>query len=222
MSASIITIDGPSGVGKGTLAQQLAQFLGFHFLDSGALYRLTAVNALRLSLDPEIADQAAQAVVADLAVEFKADRVFLHGKDVSETIRTLSIGRAASKVAAHPAVRNKLSHFIQSFVREPGIVADGRDMGTVVFEKADLKIFLMASPEIRAKRRYKQLSEQGKDVNIMKVFSELDERDKRDRDRDLAPLEPAKDAVLIDTDNLDEQQVFEKVKTQVALCGVLP
>ncbi len=221
MNAKIITIDGPSGVGKGTLAQQLADSFGFHLLDSGALYRLAAVNASRLSLNHESPEEAAQAV-DDLDVAFVKGRVLLHGVDVSTEIRSLATGQLASKIAVHPIVREKLFDFMQDFVRAPGIVADGRDMGTVVFPQADLKIFLTASPEVRAKRRYKQLSEQGKDVNLGTVFSELAERDKRDRSREAAPLEPAQDAVTLDTGELDVPQVVEKVKTLIALRGIAP
>lgn len=221
MSAKIITIDGPSGVGKGTIAGLLAEKYGFHLLDSGALYRVAAVNAKRLGLDHDNAEHAAKAV-ADLDVSFRQGKTYLHGDDVSGEIRTLATGQLASKIAVHPVVREKLFEFMQAFVRSPGIVADGRDMGTVVFPDADLKLFLTASPEVRAKRRYKQLSDKGKDVNLDAVFSELAERDKRDRSREAAPLEPAKDAVAIDTGELDVSQVFEKVKTLVALRGIMP
>ncbi len=221
MSAKIITIDGPSGVGKGTMAQMVADTFGFHMLDSGALYRVAAVNAERLGLNPEIEVEAAQAV-EDLQVEFRQGAVFLHGEDVSKAIRTLEAGQAASKIAVHPVVRDKLFIFMQSFVKPPGIVADGRDMGTIVFPQADLKLFLTASCEERAKRRYKQLRDNGKDVNLDDVFSEIAERDRRDKDRATAPLEPAKDAIVIDTGNLDVSAVFEKIQTLAALRGVLP
>lgn len=221
MIAKVITIDGPSGVGKGTMAQMVADTFGFHMLDSGALYRVAAVNALRLNLDPSVAEDAEKAVT-DLVVDFRQGRVFLHGDDVSETIRTLATGQAASKIAVHPVVRDKLFVFMQAFVKSPGIVADGRDMGTVVFPQADLKLFLTASSEERAKRRYKQLRDNGKDVNLDAVFSELAERDRRDRDRETAPLAPAKDAVVIDTGNLEVSEVFEKIRELAARCGILP
>lgn len=221
MTEKIITIDGPSGVGKGTLAEKLADYLGFHLLDSGALYRVAAVNAKRLSLNPDNVGEAAKAV-EDLAVEFCQGKVLLHGDDVSQEIRTLATGQLASKIAVHPVVREKLFDFMQAFVRAPGIIADGRDMGTVVFAEADLKLFLTASAEVRAKRRYKQLKDNGKDVNLSAVFSELAERDRRDRSRQTAPLEPATDAVVIDSGELDVLQVFEKAKTLAALRGIVP
>lgn len=221
MTAKIITIDGPSGVGKGTLAAKLADYLGYHLLDSGALYRLSAVNAKRLGLNPENASDAAKAV-DDLSVDFKQGKVFLHNEDVSQAIRTQETGQLASKIAVHPVVRDKLFAFMQDFVRTPGIIADGRDMGTVVFTNADLKLFLTASAEVRAKRRYKQLKDNGKDVILDDVFLELQERDKRDTSRTTAPLEPAKDAVVIDSGELDVLQVFEKAKTLAALRGIVP
>lgn len=217
----IITIDGPSGVGKGTTAQMIADYLGYHLLDSGALYRVAAVNAQRLGLEPHNADEAAQAV-ADLSVDFSHGKVLLHGQDVSAVIRSLATGQLASKIAVHPVVRDKLFVFMQNFVREPGIVADGRDMGTVVFPAAHLKLFLTASAEVRAKRRYKQLKDNGKDVTLGTVFSELAERDRRDKDRATAPLEPAQDAVVIDTGALGVLQVFEKVKKLAEKNGIVP
>lgn len=221
MTAKIITIDGPSGVGKGTIAGLLAEQYGFHLLDSGALYRVAAVNALRLGLNHDHADDAEKAV-ADLEVEFKNGKVYLHGDDVSDEIRTLATGQLASKIAVHTVVRDKLFDFMHSFARPPGIVADGRDMGTVVFTHADLKLFLTASAEVRAERRYKQLSDNGKDVTLSGVFSELAERDRRDRDRANAPLEPAKDAVVIDTGTLDVSQVFERVQKLAIQHGLIP
>lgn len=220
MTAKIITIDGPSGVGKGTIAALLAEQYGFHLLDSGALYRVAAVNAKRLGLDHDNADDAAKAV-SDLDVEFKNGKTYLHGDDVSAEIRTLATGQLASKIAVHPVVRDKLFDFMQAFVRAPGIIADGRDMGTVVFPRADLKLFLTASGEVRAERRYKQLKENGKDVTLDAVFSELAERDRRDRDRATAPLEPAKDATVIDTGTLDISQVFENVQQLVIARGLI-
>lgn len=221
MTAKIITIDGPSGVGKGTIAKLIGDTYKFHLLDSGALYRIVGVNAERLGLDLDDADEAAKAVM-DMQVEFKNNKTYLHGEDVSKSIRTLAAGQLASRVAVHPVVRDKLFEFMQAFVRTPGIVADGRDMGTVVFPQADLKLFLTASAEVRAKRRHKQLSDNGKDVNLTAVFSELEERDRRDRDRATAPLEPAKDAVVIDTGNLDISQVFETVQNLVIKHGISP
>lgn len=219
-SAKIITIDGPSGVGKGTIAGLLAEQYNFHLLDSGALYRVAAINALRRGLNHDNADDAAKAV-ADLDVEFKHGKTYLYGNDVSTEIRTLATGQLASKIAVHPVIRAKLFDFMQAFVRMPGIVADGRDMGTVVFPNADAKLFLTASAEIRAKRRYKQLRGNGKDVTLDAVFSELSQRDSRDRDRATAPLEPAKDAVVIDTGTLTITKVFAQVQQLLAQHGIV-
>ncbi len=221
MSGKIITIDGPGGVGKGTIAQKIADCYGYHLLDSGALYRLTALNAQRLGLDPDNPDAAVKAV-EDLSVTFAGDKFYLHDDDVSAAIRTLACGQAASKIAIHSPVRDKLVDFMHDFVRPPGIVADGRDMGTVVFIDADIKLFLTASAEIRAKRRYKQLKDNGKDVTLETVFSELAERDRRDKHRTTAPLEPAKDAVVIDTGHLDVSDVFAAVQKLLAQHGILP
>ncbi|MGY0398847.1 MAG: (d)CMP kinase [Ostreibacterium sp.] len=221
MAAKIITIDGPSGVGKGTIAAMLADTFAFHLLDSGALYRVTAVNALRLGLDLDDAAQMGKAA-SNLVIDFVKGRVFLQGEDISERIRTLVTGQAASRIAIHAVVREKLFEFMQGFVRAPGIVADGRDMGTVVFPEADVKLFLTASAEVRAKRRYKQLKGNDKSVTLNAVFSELAERDERDKNRENAPLEPAKDAVVIDTGQLGVSQVFEKVQTLVVLHGIMP
>ncbi len=216
---TIITIDGPSGVGKGTIAGLLAEKYGFHLLDSGALYRLAAVNAVRLGLNPEEAEDAEKTVL-DLDVRFDGGKVYLHGEDVSIAIRTEETGINASKIAVHPVVRDQLFTFMQNFVRAPGIVADGRDMGTVVFPHADLKLFLDASTEVRAERRYKQLMDNGKDAILSDVLSDLAERDKRDRQRATAPLEPAKDAVQIDTGTMEISQVFETVQKLVEERGL--
>lgn len=221
MPAKIITIDGPSGVGKGTVAEKIAAVYGYHLLDSGALYRAAAVNAKRLSLDVQDALQAVQAV-EDMQVEFASGKVFLHSEDVSRDIRSLATGQLASKIAVHPQVRKKLFAFMHAFVKPPGIVADGRDMGTVVFADADVKLFLTATAEVRAKRRYKQLKDNGKDVTLDTVFSELAERDRRDTNRATAPLEPAKEAVVIDTGEMDVPTVFARVQELLAQRGIVP
>lgn len=220
-SPVIITIDGPSGVGKGTLCLSLAEYLGFHILDSGALYRLTALNAVNNHLNPADPQQASEAVNS-LDIAFKGGKAFLHQQDVTESIREEPISQAASKIAVHQTVRDALFDFMQDFVKSPGIVADGRDMGTVVFPNADLKFFLTARTEIRAKRRYKQLKDNGKDVNLDAVFSELSERDRRDSARNVAPLQPAKDAVIIDTGDVDVEQVLQNVIGLARQRGILP
>lgn len=219
--AKIITIDGPSAVGKGTMAKRLASDLGYHLLDSGALYRLVAVNALQQRLDPNIASDAEKAV-QNLHVEFDDDKVYLNGTDVTTKIREENVSKAASQIAVHASVRRALFAFMQAFVKLPGIVADGRDMGTVVFPHADVKLFLTAVTAVRAERRYKQLSKHAKNVTLDAVFSELVDRDARDSTRDEAPLIPAEDAVVIDTSVDTEAQVYEKIMQTVRLGGILP
>lgn len=213
--APVVTVDGPSGSGKGTVARRLAETLGWHFLDSGALYRLTAVSALKKHVDLE--DESALAELArSLDVEFGTneeggERILLEGEDVTREIRTEKTGNAASKVAARNAVRDALLERQRDFRQAPGLVADGRDMGTVVFPRADLKIFLTASAEERARRRYKQLKEQGAGVNLEDLISDIRERDQRDAQRAVSPLVPAPDAVEIDSSRLSADQVFEQV-----------
>lgn len=206
----IVCIDGPSGSGKGTIAALLAERLGWHVLDSGALYRLTGLAASRAGID--LADEAAVAAVADgLEVAFEGGHVRLAGEDVSTEIRTETAGNNASKVAALPAVRSALLAWQRRQARPPGLVADGRDMGSVVFPEADLKIFLDASPAERAKRRYNQLIEKGLTANLPSLVAELEERDKRDRERTVAPLAPAPGAELIDSTGLSIDQVLTQV-----------
>lgn len=216
MSAPIpvITVDGPSGVGKGTLCQWLASRLGFHLLDSGALYRLTALAALRRNLALEDEVQVA-AVAAGLEVEFLAGtkgspRIFLEGVEVSVDLRSETCGNAASRVAALPAVRAALLQRQRDFRRSPGLIADGRDMGTVVFPDAELKLFLTASAEERARRRHQQLSEQGMNANLKILASEIAERDARDRQRAAAPLRPAADAEMLDTTHSSIAEVCDR------------
>lgn len=209
----VITVDGPSGVGKGTLCQWLASRLGFHLLDSGALYRLTALAALRRNLALE--DESRVAVVAaGLEVEFLAGtegspRIVLEGVEVGAELRSETCGNAASRVAALPAVRAALLQRQRDFRRSPGLIADGRDMGTVVFPDAELKLFLIASAEERARRRHKQLSEQGMNANLKILASEIAERDARDRQRTAAPLRPAADAEMFDTTHSSIAEVCE-------------
>lgn len=209
----VIAVDGPSGVGKGTLCQWLASRLGWHLLDSGALYRLTALAALRrvIALEDEARIAAvAEQLDADFLVDVDADggaRVILEGVEVGAELRGEACGDAASRVAALPAVRVALLRRQQYFRRPPGLIADGRDMGTVVFPDAQLKIFLTASSEERAKRRYNQLREKGLDANLMSLANEIDARDRRDMHRAIAPLKPAVDAEILDTTLLSVSEV---------------
>ena len=224
--APVIAVDGPSGVGKGTLCQWLAARLGWSLLDSGALYRLTALAALRRNLSLE--DEVRLAVVAaGLDVEFQAcpagaPRIVLDGVEVGVELRSESCGDAASRVAALPAVRAALLHRQRDFRRAPGLVADGRDMGTVVFPDAELKLFLTASSEERARRRYKQLRENGLNVNLKNLVEEIDARDRRDAQRAVAPLEPAPDAEILDTTRMSIEDVCDWALTRAAERFVVP
>lgn len=211
----VITIDGPSGVGKGTISHLLAKKLGWHFLDSGALYRLTALAAIRhgVALDDE---PGVAAIARELDVTFRATeagevKVFLENQDVSNDIRTETAGNNASRVAVLPAVREALLQRQRDFAQAPGLVADGRDMGTTVFPGASRKIFLTASAQVRAKRRYKQLKEKGFDANLDSLIEEIEQRDERDRSRSTSPLRPAEDAVCIDTSDKSIDEVFAQV-----------
>jgi cytidylate kinase len=212
----VITIDGASGTGKGVVMQWVAKELGWNLLDSGALYRVLALAAQKhhISLDDETAleHQALHLDVQFIDSEAgESPEILLEDQDVTETIRTESIGNAASKIGALPAVRTALLDRQRSFRIEPGLVTDGRDMGTIVFPDANLKIFLTASPEERAFRRHKQLKERGIHVNLSDLVNELSERDKRDRERVVAPLKPAEDAICIDTDKLTIEEVVARI-----------
>lgn len=198
VAAPVIAIDGPSASGKGTVAQRVARALDFHFLDSGALYRLTALAVFRsgVALDDEA---AVAAVAAALPAEFAGERILLSGEDVTEAIRAEDVGVGASKVAAMPAVRDALLDRQRAYRRFPGLVADGRDMGSVVFPDAAVKVFLTASAAARAERRYKQLIEKGMPANMRTLLQDLQERDARDASRAVAPLKQYADAALVDT-----------------------
>ncbi|MDZ4261365.1 MAG: (d)CMP kinase [Pseudomonadota bacterium] len=213
----VITIDGPSGSGKGTISRLLANELGWHFLDSGALYRLVALAARHhtISFDDE---NALQTLAAHLDVEFVSDdtgqetRTLLEGEEVSNAIRSEESGNDASKVAVIQSVRDALLARQRAFCQPPGLVADGRDMGTVIFPDAKLKVFLDASLEERTSRRHKQLKEKGIDASIDSLFDELAERDRRDRSRAVSPLKPAADAVIIDSSALGIQEVLSQIR----------
>ena len=210
----VIAIDGPGGSGKGTITARLANHLGWHFLDSGALYRLTALAVTKKQLSLENEDALGE-VAANLDIRFETGedgvRALLDGQDVTDRIRSEDNGVLASRVAAIPAVRTALAGRQRRFRQLPGLVADGRDMGTVIFPDAELKIFLTASAQIRAQRRYKQLKEKGESVNLTRLFREIKARDLRDQSRSIAPLRPAEDAVIIDSTNLSIDEVFNKV-----------
>ncbi|MGL5040032.1 MAG: (d)CMP kinase [Aeromonas sp.] len=214
--APVITIDGPSGAGKGTLCQLLAQKLGWHLLDSGAIYRVLSLAALHhdVALDNEA---SLVPLAANLDVQFQVEgdavNVILEGEDVSRTIRTEEVGNAASKIAAFPRVREALLRRQRAFCQMPGLIADGRDMGTVVFPTATVKIFLDASAEERAQRRYKQLQDKGFDVNFERLLTEIRERDDRDRNRSVAPLKAAEDALVVDSTAMSIDDVLATVLT---------
>ena len=217
----VITIDGPSGSGKGTVAALLAAKLGWKFLDSGALYRLLAFAARNHGVDLTN-EEALKALAAHLDVQFdtaangKGMRIVLEGEDVTEAIRNEVVGAGASQVAALPAVREALLQRQKAFREAPGLVADGRDMGTVVFPDATLKIFLTASAEERARRRYLQLKAKGDDVNLASLLDEIRARDERDTQRAVAPLKPADDAIQLDSTALSIEQVLGQILSEVA------
>jgi CMP/dCMP kinase len=206
----VIAIDGPTASGKGTVAQRVAAELGWHYLDSGALYRLVALRALEDGMDA--GDLPALAALArQLRPRFDGDRIGLDGRDVTREIRREDVGAMASQIAVHPPLRAALLELQKSFRHPPGLVADGRDMGTVVFPDAGLKVFLTASVEARAERRHKQLSEKGFPSNITVLLQDLRARDERDSNRSAAPLRPAKDAFQLDSSDLSIEQVVTQI-----------
>ena len=208
--AVVITIDGPTASGKGTVAARVAEALGFALLDSGALYRLTARAANQSGTS--LTDEAALAALAvGLDVRFAGEQILLGGKDVTDLIRAEQIGVAASKIAALPAVRAALIERQHAFLKTPGLVADGRDMGTVIFPQARLKVFLTASVEARADRRYKQLIGKGFPANMLDLLQDLRERDARDTNRAVAPLKPAEGAHVLDTSSMTIETAVAQV-----------
>nr|WP_314539946.1 (d)CMP kinase [uncultured Massilia sp.] len=214
----VITIDGPTASGKGTVAHKVADRLGFHLLDSGALYRLTALSAIRRGTD--LADEHAVSKVAEhLQVRFNGTHIYLGTEDVANAIRAEEVGNTASKIAALPAVRQALYGLQLSFRQTPGLVADGRDMGTVIFPTAQLKVFLTASVEARAQRRYKQLIDKGFSANMDDLLEDLQSRDARDTQRAVAPLVPAEGAHILDTSAMTADAAVEQVLTWYRALG---
>lgn len=206
----VITIDGPSASGKGTVAERVAAALGFHFLDSGALYRLTALSAMKndVALDDE---RGVAELAAILPAAFHDGAVWLAGENVSDAIRAEAVGEGASQVAVLPAVRAALLERQRAYRQAPGLVADGRDMGTVIFPQAATKVFLTASAEARAERRYKQLIDKGMSANLPALVADMQARDARDSQRRVAPLKPAPDALLLDTTQMGIEAAVQAV-----------
>lgn len=206
----VITIDGPTASGKGTVAHKVADALGFHLLDSGALYRLVALASERANVDVLDVDTLAR-IALRLEVKFGPDRVWLAGEEVSQLIRQEAIGNRASALAVHQPVRDALTALQRGFRKLPGLVADGRDMGTVIFPHAPLKVYLSASAACRAERRHKQLISKGIAANISALRADLEARDARDMNRSVAPLKPAQDSMLLDSSELSIEEVAEQV-----------
>ncbi len=216
----VVAIDGPVGSGKGTIARQVARALGWHLLDSGALYRLVGLASVKRGM-AGAGEDALAALAGDISVKFESDRsgnerIFLDGKDVTSEVRTEECGRVASFVASLPGVRAALLELQRGFRKEPGLVADGRDMGSTVFPDAVLKVYLTASAEQRAKRRHKQLKDKGIDVSLPALSRHIEDRDRRDSERSVAPLKPAEDARLLDSSGQSIEEVTRTVLDWVA------
>ncbi|MCU7916969.1 MAG: (d)CMP kinase [Candidatus Thiodiazotropha sp. (ex Epidulcina cf. delphinae)] len=210
----VVTIDGPSGSGKGTLALRVAQTLGWRFLDSGAIYRVLGLMVERAGISSDHVGKVVD-MAKKMPLSFSQGSTLLDGEDVSDAIRTETVGNAASKVAAIPDVRRALLDWQRGYAEPPGLVADGRDMGTVVFPAAEVKIFLTASAEERALRRYKQLKGKGLGVNLARLTEEIRERDERDSNRSVAPLKASASALQLDSTSLTIDEVFQKVMQKV-------
>ena len=206
----VIAIDGPSASGKGTVAQRVAEELGFHYLDSGALYRIVALASERAGVDWQ-EGPALATLAATLNIRFEGDDIFLEGENVSAAVRSEAMGKGASEVAVHQELRSQLIELQQSFRRAPGLVADGRDMGSVVFQDAQTKVFLTASSAVRAERRYKQLIEKGNHAILPQILADIEARDARDQARSSAPLVQCPDALFLDTSQLTISEAVAKV-----------
>ncbi len=222
----VITVDGPGGAGKGTLCVALARELGWHLLDSGALYRLVALAAEQRDVafdDREVLAEVARHLDVSFELEVDSDqtRVFLDGQPVADAMRSDAAGQGASQVASIPEVRSALVDRQRGFRRAPGLIADGRDMGTVIFPDAELKVFLTASTEERARRRYKQLIDKGLDANLRDLFASMAARDERDAQRAVAPLRPADDALVIDSTSVDAEGVLAQVLAAARSRGIV-
>ena len=224
LSSPVICVDGPSGAGKGTLSRQLAQGLNWHLLDSGALYRAVGVACQRAGIELDVASEVA-AIASVLEVDFRATdegvAIWLAEEDVTNDIRSEIGGLGASQVALHPEVREVLLAKQRAWARAPGLVADGRDMGTVVFPDAPLKIFLTASAEARAERRFHQLQGMGQDVSLQRLLADIQQRDARDTSREVSPLMPADDAILIDSTLLTADEVVMKARRLASSRGIM-
>ena len=222
LPSPVICVDGPSGAGKGTLSRQLAQGLNWHLLDSGALYRAVGVACQRAGIELDVASEvAAIASVLDFRATDEGVAIWLAEEDVTTDIRSEIGGLGASQVALHPEVREVLLAKQRAWARAPGLVADGRDMGTVVFPDAPLKIFLTASAEARAKRRFHQLQGMGQDVSLPRLLADIQQRDSRDTSREVSPLMPADDAILIDSTLLTADEVVMKVRRLASSRGIM-
>ena len=211
-SIPVITLDGPAASGKGTIAERVAAALGFHYLDSGALYRIATLASFKAGVSLDDAE-ALTAVAEKLAPVFKDGRIYLEGEDVTLAIRSEEVSAATSRVAVIPGVRNALFELQKKTAQLPGLVADGRDMGTVVFPDAPLKVFMTATARVRAERRYKQLIARGEAADLEALTADLEERDRRDSKRATAPLKPAEDARILDTSEMGIEEVVKKVLT---------
>ncbi|MFC1694945.1 (d)CMP kinase [Pseudomonadota bacterium] len=219
----VITVDGPGGSGKGTIAMRLAEQLGWHFLDSGALYRLVAVAAMDRDVsvdDGEALGEVARSLDVNFGISEEGMVVLLDGNYITGRLRSESVSIFASRIAAFPVVRSALVLRQRAFRKPPGLVADGRDMGTVIFPDAKLKIFLTASAEARAERRYKQLKQKGESVNLTRLFQDIKLRDERDSTRAVSPLRPAEDAHVIDSTELSINEVLQEIHVLLDKIGI--